>query len=310
VVVSDYDQRIFISYRREDAQGYAGWLQESLAEWFPPSQIFRDIASIPEGANYSSVITNALRSCDVALVMIGPQWTAVRDVHGQHRLSHPDDWVRLEIEAALDSSRTRVIPLLFNGAQVPAYDEVPASIHKLLAIQVFRLEESDFRSSVRRLASTIADRSDQAGPTRTLGAEQERRDALLKQLIRLHESQIKSRVTVPLYPWQTAAALRGNMLAVIDALEPEEEVVNLALGDFGSALTGLVALTPRRVIWSALGEPAKVESIRFDKVLALHKRAILKYITITLSDNNVDMFVAPRSTNTESHKYMRERVGH
>jgi hypothetical protein len=42
--------------------------------------------------------------------LIGDQWVTITDEDGRRRLDNPDDFVRLEIEAAL-TRNVRVIPL-------------------------------------------------------------------------------------------------------------------------------------------------------------------------------------------------------
>ena len=94
--------RVFISYRREETAYPAGWLYDRLAQHFGAAQIFKDVDSIPLGDDFVEVIDRAVGSCDVLLALIGAQWLTITDVHGR-RLDDPNDFVRLEIEAALAS---------------------------------------------------------------------------------------------------------------------------------------------------------------------------------------------------------------
>jgi TIR domain len=93
--------RVFISYRREDAAYAAGWLFDRLAEQFGADQVFKDVDSIPPGDDFVEVITAAVASCNVMLVLIGDRWLTLTDEQGRPRLDNSDDFVRLEIEAAL-----------------------------------------------------------------------------------------------------------------------------------------------------------------------------------------------------------------
>jgi hypothetical protein len=114
--------RIFISYRREDASYPAGWLFDRLADRFGRGQVFKDIDSIRLGDDFVEVITRAVGSCDVLLALIGEEWLTVSDQDGRRRLDDPDDFVRLEIEAAL-ARNVRVIPILVGidrrGGRIP-----------------------------------------------------------------------------------------------------------------------------------------------------------------------------------------------
>ena len=73
--------------------------------------MFKDIDSIQLGDDFVEVITRAVGSCDVLLALIGNEWATMTDEHGRRRLDNPDDFVRLEIEAAL-TRRVLVIPVL------------------------------------------------------------------------------------------------------------------------------------------------------------------------------------------------------
>ena len=106
--------RIFISYRREETAYPAGWLYDRLADRYGGGQVFKDVDSIQLGDDFVEVVTRAVGSCDVLLALIGDQWLAITDEHGRRRLDDPDDFVRLEIEAAL-TRNVRVIPILVDG---------------------------------------------------------------------------------------------------------------------------------------------------------------------------------------------------
>ena len=122
--------RIFISYRREETAYPAGWLYDRLAGHFG-GQVFKDVDSIELGDDFVEVITRAVGSCDVLLALIGDEWLTITDEHGRRRLDNPDDFVRLEIEAAL-SRRVRVIPVLVGEARMPHADELPDSLAALV----------------------------------------------------------------------------------------------------------------------------------------------------------------------------------
>ena len=92
---------IFISYRRADSDGWAGRLRDALRVRFG-ELVFQDVDNIPDGEIFSDVIDRALRECDVALIIIGPNWASARDEHGVRRLDHEDDWVRTETAMVLN----------------------------------------------------------------------------------------------------------------------------------------------------------------------------------------------------------------
>ena len=141
--------RIFISYRREETAYPAGWLFDRLVHHFD-GQVFKDVDSIQPGDDFVDVITTAVASCDVLLALIGVEWLTITDAHGRRRLDNPDDFVRLEIEAALTRG-VRVIPILINGARMPHADELPDSLAKLVRRQALELSPARFDFDISRL---------------------------------------------------------------------------------------------------------------------------------------------------------------
>jgi hypothetical protein len=65
------------------------------------------------------------------LAVIGPNWLDVKDESGVRRLDNPDDFVTIEIAAAL-ARDIRVIPVLVDNARMPKADKLPESIRPLV----------------------------------------------------------------------------------------------------------------------------------------------------------------------------------
>ena len=64
---------IFISYRRDDAAGYARALGDRLAGRYGTDRVFVDVDDIAAGQRFDSVIESALSGADIVLVLIGKQ---------------------------------------------------------------------------------------------------------------------------------------------------------------------------------------------------------------------------------------------
>src|SRR6185312_14106115 len=92
--------RIFISYRREDSAFPAGWLYDRLCARFGRDYVFKDVDSIDPGDDFLRVVEDAVGSCQVLLALIGDRWLDITNGTGHRRLDDPNDFVRLEIEAA------------------------------------------------------------------------------------------------------------------------------------------------------------------------------------------------------------------
>lgn len=142
--------RIYISYREEDADGYAGWLYKRLCDHFGPHQVFRDVESIPAGENKEKFTEMALSTCDVVIAVIGDEWINVTDEHGELKLRKGSDKVRREISQAMQS-RKRVIPALINRVSLPGKEALPESLDHLADIKPIHINEHDFDHSVNQL---------------------------------------------------------------------------------------------------------------------------------------------------------------
>ncbi|MEM8808728.1 MAG: toll/interleukin-1 receptor domain-containing protein [Cyanobacteria bacterium P01_G01_bin.38] len=121
---------IFISYRRSDSGDITGRIYDRLVGHFGPDVIFRDIQSIPFGVDFRNYIETELSGCQVLVAVIGPTWLTVQDAEGNRRLDHPGDWVRLEIETALQRG-IPVIPLLVSMARLPRAVDLPDCLQPL-----------------------------------------------------------------------------------------------------------------------------------------------------------------------------------
>ncbi len=91
----------------------------------------------------------------MVLVVIGPQWADARDRDGAVRLNDPADWVRLEVEAALASADAQLVPVLVDGAAMPAATALPPSLRALSEHQAFALSVERWSSDLEALIESI-----------------------------------------------------------------------------------------------------------------------------------------------------------
>jgi len=145
---------VFISYRREITAGEARALYNDLVDRLGKNSVFMDVDSIALGRDFRSALQSTLASCDLMLVLIGRNWADVKDEQGRTRLQNPGDFVRLEIEAALKRDIV-VMPVLVQGAHMPAAEQLPPEINDLAYRNGFELShtrwESDIGEMMRRL---------------------------------------------------------------------------------------------------------------------------------------------------------------
>ncbi len=146
---------LFISYRRDDQAGFAGRLADALGTAFGADNVFRDIEDIRPGDDFVVTLKKQLHGVDVMLVMIGPAWLATSR-NGIRRLDDPGDFVRLEIQAGLESGKP-VIPVLVGGALMPAEADLPPALAGLARRQAVVLSDAGWRGDVERLVTTLRD---------------------------------------------------------------------------------------------------------------------------------------------------------
>jgi hypothetical protein len=141
---------VFISYRREDAEAAAGRLYDTLSPRFGDDHVFMDVDAIPLGVDFTKEINRQVESCDVLIALLGTAWLSVTDDEGERRLDDPEDYVRIEIEAALERD-VPVIPALLQGARMPKAADLPASLKPLARRNGIELRHGAWRSDVDRL---------------------------------------------------------------------------------------------------------------------------------------------------------------
>ena len=118
---------IFISYRREDSEDSTRAIYESLRPQFGKDRLFMDVEAIELGSDFREAVEGSLSNCGVFLAVIGDEWLSIAGKSGTRRLDDPSDFVRIEIEAALDR-KIPVIPVLVGNSSVPPAEELPDSL--------------------------------------------------------------------------------------------------------------------------------------------------------------------------------------
>lgn len=145
---------IFISYRREDAEGQAGRLFNDLAEQFGEHSVFMDVAGIEPGRDFRRAIDEQVASCGVLLALIGKSWLDAKDESGRRRLDDPMDFVRLETASAM-KREIPVIPVLVQGASMPRADQLPPDLAELAYRNGVELTHARWDSDVQVLIKAL-----------------------------------------------------------------------------------------------------------------------------------------------------------
>jgi TIR domain-containing protein len=149
--------KIFISYRRTDSADITGRIFDHLTLHFSRDDLFKDVDSIPLGVDFRKSISDAVQACDVVLAVIGRNWLSTQDKQEHLRLSNPDDFVRIELEAGLERN-IPVIPVLVSGAEMPVREELPLSLQPLVYRHALLLRpDPDFSVDMSRLIRAVTE---------------------------------------------------------------------------------------------------------------------------------------------------------
>lgn len=147
----DDNPKIFISYRRTDAAYPAHANYDKLVERYGADSVVFDVDTIPLGIDFLEFLDEQVSQCDVLLAVIGDGWLDARSEDGTRRQDDPDDFVRIEIAAALQRN-IPVIPVLTGQATMARKDELPALLQPLTRRNAAELRPGrDFHSHLDRL---------------------------------------------------------------------------------------------------------------------------------------------------------------
>jgi TIR domain-containing protein len=144
---------LFVSYRRRDTAQIVGRVCDRLKAYYGAENIFLDIDDLPYGVDFRNQVRERLRHCDVVIAVIGSSW---RGVDGdKSRLDDKDDPVRVEIECALGAG-VAIVPVLVDGAPMPAASQVPESVQPLIYLNAVSLSSGvDYHQNVDRLIAAL-----------------------------------------------------------------------------------------------------------------------------------------------------------
>jgi CheY-like chemotaxis protein len=132
--IQSYPYRIFITYRREDGQGFAALLRNVLNDRLGARSAFMDIFDIEGGETWDENIRQIIPECEAMVVILGKQWVDLLERNRLTAMSNPQavDYVKVEIEIALGRGIS-IIPVLIDGASMPDQPDSLPSWHAALA---------------------------------------------------------------------------------------------------------------------------------------------------------------------------------
>ena len=127
------------------------WIYNNLIDHFGSESVVFDIDTIPLGADFREYLNKEVRNCDILLAVIGDQWLEIL----KKRLDQPNDFVRIEIQAALERD-IPVVPILVGRESVPSEKDLPPELAKLSYKQATEVRAgADVKSHLKRLVDGL-----------------------------------------------------------------------------------------------------------------------------------------------------------
>ncbi len=145
---------VFISYRRQDSQHVTDRIYDSLSNKLGKGSVVKDVDAIRIGEDFRVAIQKKISQCSVLVAVIGQNWNPAA-ASGSPRLADPRDHLRIELETALKEGKP-VIPVLVDGAAMPAEENLPPSLANLPYLNAAPVRpDPDFHNDVERLLRGI-----------------------------------------------------------------------------------------------------------------------------------------------------------
>jgi hypothetical protein len=103
-----------------------------------------------------AAINGTIASASVVLVVIGPRWLTIREPNGGGpRLDNPNDFVRIEVELAIEHN-IPIIPIPVQDVKMPPADDLPTSLASLAYRNAAKVRPNpDFQGDMIRVMKGI-----------------------------------------------------------------------------------------------------------------------------------------------------------
>jgi hypothetical protein len=143
--------KIFLCYRRDDSEWPAQWIYNDLVKHFGSESVVWDIDTIPYGVDFREYLNKEVSKCDILLAVIGDKWLEIL----KQRSDQPNDFVRVEIQAALERG-IPVVPILVGEKPVPNEEDLPPELANLSYTQAAKVRAgADLNTHLKRLVEGL-----------------------------------------------------------------------------------------------------------------------------------------------------------
>ncbi len=143
-VPNEIGRHVFLSYRRAQSDDFVELLARELEQQSSYQAVY-DTRSLVAGS-FPSQLSRWIRTCHAFALVVGPGTL--------DRTGDPSDWVRREIETAIDAKRP-LVPLLVKGGSMPRPDDLAPSIWTLSNAQALPIPEGYLAEGVGRLVKWL-----------------------------------------------------------------------------------------------------------------------------------------------------------
>lgn len=112
-----------------------------------------DIDTIKPGEDFVEALEKTIGASDVVIALVGRQWLSATDENGRRRIDVPEDFLRREVEIALDRN-IRIIPILVQGATrrlIGQVDSVSVAEHAGLNCSDEFLNRNYYKQGIQKL---------------------------------------------------------------------------------------------------------------------------------------------------------------
>ncbi len=133
--------KIFISSRRSCSWGLAKLIKDELTS--RGFDVFMDLDQL-RGGDFPAIISDEIETCDYFLPIFS------RDTFRLERINDPDDWIRKEIELALEKNKP-IIPIMAEGFKKPEDHDLPQSILSIFKFDGMIIPQHMFKEAIDKL---------------------------------------------------------------------------------------------------------------------------------------------------------------
>ncbi len=115
-----------------------------------------DVHGIPLGVNFRAYLNEQVGKAELLIALIADRWLSAKDEHGARRIDSPNDFVRIEIEAALTRG-IPVVPVYADDAKFLREADLPDSLKDLAWMNGYNLstDGSKFAASIAALIAGL-----------------------------------------------------------------------------------------------------------------------------------------------------------